>query len=87
MESNNENALKVSVMPNPSSSYFTFEFSGGSGDPILVTIMDAAGRVLEARQQAPHNSTIQVGKQLHAGIYLVEILQGSQKETLKLVKQ
>ena len=87
MKSNGENVLKVAVTPNPSSSYFTLEISSDSKKPLSVRVMDAAGRIVDTKLNAASKSILQVGGQLQSGIYFVEILQGSEKEMLKLVKQ
>lgn len=86
-EMENEDDLTVTVLPNPSSTFFTLQIYGINDKPVFVIVMDVAGRVLESKQTTAPNSTMQVGSKLPAGIYFVEIQQGTQKERLKLVKQ
>jgi uncharacterized protein len=83
----NKDALKVTVAPNPSSSYFTFNLSGSSKQTITIIIRDVAGRVLTTVNNQSANSTIKIGAALKAGVYFAEVLQGKERLTLKLVKQ
>jgi Bacterial Ig domain/PA14 domain/Secretion system C-terminal sorting domain/Galactose oxidase, central domain len=86
-ENNNTKGLKVTAMPNPSVSYFTINTKSISDKPISVTIMDVTGRIVERKQNIAANGTLQVGNKLGAGVYFVEVIQGTQKQRLKLVKQ
>lgn len=79
--------LAVTVTPNPSSSYFTIGIRSNNSNPVSVRVMDAAGRLVETKLNATANSTLQIGSRLSAGIYFVEIIQGSEKQRVKLVKQ
>jgi hypothetical protein len=79
--------LTVTATPNPSNNYFTLNTRSNSDKALSVKMMDAAGRVVENRLNVAANGTIQVGAKLPAGIYFVEVIQGTQKEMLKLVKQ
>jgi predicted extracellular nuclease/2',3'-cyclic-nucleotide 2'-phosphodiesterase (5'-nucleotidase family) len=86
-ENNNIKGLKVTAMPNPSVSYFVINTKSISDKPISVTVMDITGRIVERKQNIAANGTIQVGNKLGAGVYFVEVIQGTQKQRLKLVKQ
>jgi Bacterial Ig domain/PA14 domain/Secretion system C-terminal sorting domain/HYR domain/Calx-beta domain len=79
--------LKVTATPNPSVSYFTINTRSNSDKTITVKVMDAMGRMVENRLNAPANGTLRLGERLPAGIYFVEVTQGVRKERLKLVKQ
>ena len=88
MEQVNSNAsLKVTVMPNPSSNYFTLSIQGRSDKAVTITITDAAGRQVERKEKVAANSTLQVGNKLPAGIYFATIQQDGKTQRLKLVKQ
>lgn len=57
-----------------------------SDKPVQVRIVDALGRVVEARQGVPSNSSLPIGHHYRPGIYIVEVMQEDRKVTLKLVK-
>jgi uncharacterized protein len=79
--------LTVTATPNPSSSYFTLTTRSNSDKALLLKMMDATGRVVESRLNVAANGTLQIGSKLPAGIYFVEVIQGTQKEMVKLLKQ
>ncbi|WP_462254651.1 choice-of-anchor V domain-containing protein [Ferruginibacter sp.] len=85
-EVENNAALKVTVAPNPSSSYFTLNIKSSSNKAVTIKITDASGRLVETKQTAT-NSAIQVGNKLPAGIYFAEVLQDGKVQRMKLVKQ
>src|SRR5213075_880905 len=43
--------LKVTVMPNPSNTYFTLRFESRYKTPIDLRVLDASGRVVDARSK------------------------------------
>jgi len=49
-------------------------------------VYDNLGRVIERKSSLPSNQIVRLGGSYQSGIYLVEIIQGTQKQTLKLVK-
>jgi hypothetical protein len=78
--------LEVKVLGNPSPNNFTLQLRGKAENNISITVYDNMGRVIETRSSLPSNQTVRFGTSYHAGVYLVEIVQGTQKQTLKLVK-
>ena len=85
-EAINDAALKVTVAPNPSNSYFTLNIKSSSSKAITVKVTDALGRVVETKQIAT-NGTTQIGNKLLSGIYYAEVLQDGKIKRVKLVKQ
>jgi hypothetical protein len=81
-----EEELKVTVMPNPSISYFTLKFESKYETPLNMRVMDASGRVIDARSKIGANSTIQIGHNYSSGTYYAEILQGTQRKVVQLIK-
>jgi hypothetical protein len=81
-----EAALEVKVLGNPSSNYFDIRLRGKADNNIQIIVYDNMGRVIETKSSLPSNQTIRFGSSYHSGIYLVEIVQGTHKQTLKLVK-
>ncbi len=81
-----EEELKVTVMPNPSSTYFTLKLESKYETPVNMRVLDAGGRVIDAKSQIGSNSTFQVGHGYSSGTYFAELLQGSRRKVVQLVK-
>jgi hypothetical protein len=80
------NGLKVIVSPNPSSNHFTIHTQSVSELPVTIKVTDNAGRVIEVRRSLPANGELLIGSLYKAGVYFIEIMQGKQVKTLKLLK-
>ncbi len=78
--------LTVTASPNPASTHFVLRLQGGNNEPVQIRVTDAMGRVVELRKKVNANSTITLGATYRAGIYFAEVMQGSKKITVKLVK-
>jgi fibronectin-binding autotransporter adhesin len=79
--------LTVTVMPNPSSYFFTLGLKSLRKEKVKITVTDIAGRVIEERTDIPANSTIRMGNNYHPGIYIAEFLQGNDKVAIRLIKE
>jgi hypothetical protein len=77
--------LSATVTPNPSGQYFNLKITSNSNAPITIKVMDINGRVMNT-VYAKNNQSVRFGENLKAGIYLVEILQGTQKTICRVVK-
>lgn len=75
----------IRVLGNPSPNYFDIQINSKT-DNIRITVYDNMGRVIERQSSVPSNQIVRLGGSYQSGIYLVEIIQGTQKQTLKLVK-
>ncbi len=84
--SRTEEELKVTVMPNPSTTYFTLKLESKYDAPVTLRVVDASGRVVDSRAKIGSNSTIQIGHNYHAGNYFAELVQGSRRKTIQLIK-
>jgi hypothetical protein len=78
--------LTVQVLGNPAPDHFTLVTRTHSTLPLALRVMDAAGRLIETRQHVPAEGPIQLGEGYRSGIYFLEITQGPQRATLKLLK-
>ena len=76
----------IKVLPNPSASYFTINISGNSEETISMKVIDVFGRTVEVHQHLQSDQSLNFGNHYRAGIYFVEISQGKEKTTLKLIK-
>jgi hypothetical protein len=81
-----ETYLAIRVLSNPSPNYFEIQLRGNADNNIRLTVYDYLGRVIERKSSLSSNQTVRLGNFYHSGIYLVEIVQGTQKQTLKLIK-
>jgi len=81
-----ETDLAIRVLANPAPNYFEIQIRGKADNNIRLTVYDYLGRVIERKSSLPSNQTVRLGNSYHSGIYLVEIVQGTQRQILKLVK-
>jgi hypothetical protein len=79
--------LTVKISPNPTSYYFTAALQSLSKVNVSLVVTDITGRVVEQRTNIAANSTIQLGNSYHPGIYIAQFLQGTDKVTLRLIKE
>lgn len=83
-----ENSTFVRVYPNPSSSAFTVNIElFNTKENISLRIIDIAGRVVEVKSNLAGSQTLKIGSNLKAGLYVVELRQGGESKTIKLLKQ
>lgn len=79
--------LNLKVMPNPSSAYFTVQIvSNNTKDKIRLRVLDLNGREIEVKDNLSPRQRIQIGFNYRAGIYMAELIQGSQRIITKLIK-
>jgi hypothetical protein len=81
-----EEDFTVKVAPNPSTSYFTLKFESKYKTPLNLRVMDESGRTIDARSKVGSNSTIQIGHNYSSGTYFAEILQGTKRKVVQLIK-
>lgn len=82
-------ALDVRVANNPAAkgSAFQVQVQGSDGAPIILRVLNGAGKLLQQQQGLRNGQTFTLGQQFAPGIYLVEVQQGNLRKTVKLVKQ
>ncbi len=81
-----ETAFAIRVLNNPSPNYFDIQIRGKADNNIRLTVYDNLGRVIETKSSLSSNQTVRIGSFYRAGIYFVEIVQGTHKQTFRLVK-
>jgi 5-methylthioadenosine/S-adenosylhomocysteine deaminase len=79
--------LKVTVMPNPSRENFSLFIQSSSNEEVQLKILDALGRIVEVRKGFRANTTFRAGDNARPGIYLAEVVQGTERQIIKLIKQ
>jgi hypothetical protein len=78
--------LKVTVMPNPTTTFFTLKLESKYETPLNMRVMDARGRVIDAKSKIGANSTIQIGHNYSSGTYYAEIIQGTKRKVVQMIK-
>ena len=80
------NILKVEVFPNPTATEFTLVLTGHNKDKVAILVTDIMGRkVYEA--EGSGNKQYKFGNDFIAGVYLLQIVQNTNKQSIKLVKK
>lgn len=77
--------LHVSVFPNPTGSVFTLNLFSKIIAPVSVTVYDISGRKLMHFDNIRENQ-FQFGRELKAGTYMMQVIQGNTKQTFKIIK-
>ncbi len=78
--------LKVEVYPNPTATAFTLVLSGNNTGEVTIIVRDIMGRKA-FETTGPGNKAYKFGNGFMAGVYTVQVLQGSNKQSIKLVKK
>lgn len=78
--------LRVTVLPNPSTSYFTLKLESKYDQPVNLRVLDGSGRVVDARSKLGSNSTLQIGQNYSSGTYYAELIQGNLRKVVQLIK-
>lgn len=81
------NKLSVRTGANPSRNQFELQISGKAGLPVQLRVLDRFGRIVETKAALQANQTLRIGSSYNPGVYVVEIVQGTQRQTLTLVKE
>jgi 5-methylthioadenosine/S-adenosylhomocysteine deaminase len=79
--------LTVTVLPNPSWKYFTLRTQSSSSEVVQLRVMDVLGKIVEARDGIMANTNFHIGSNFPPGIYLVEVVQGTERQMLKVIRQ
>lgn len=87
-EDPDQSALAIIVQPNPSVSYFMITVqSNDMVTPVTIKLSDANGKLMLLHSKVNVNSTLRIDAgEWTSGIYFVEVIQGKQRKTAKLVK-
>jgi IPT/TIG domain/Secretion system C-terminal sorting domain len=80
-------AFNVKAYPNPTEHQFTLYLENATDEKVQIVVYDALGRQVKMFEKASGNIPIRLGMDLKVGVYMVEVRQGDNRKTLKLVKQ
>lgn len=78
--------LTVTVWPNPSQRHFTLQLSSSSHEALSLQLLDMGGKLVEVRRGVAANSALTMGGDLRPGRYVLEVVQGSERRVVHLVK-
>jgi len=77
--------MQVNIFPNPTLDQFTLVVESGSKEAVEILINDILGRKIFQTTGAT-NRTYVLGSNLRTGIYVVQVKQGKDMQTFKLMK-
>lgn len=80
-----EESLQVKIAPNPSRGSFKLQVLAKNQEPVNIKVLDLQGREIKKITTAQGQSVV-FGNELRPGTYIVEINQGNQKLTEKILK-
>jgi hypothetical protein len=78
--------LRINIFPNPTPDQFTLALEAGSKESVEILITDILGRKV-FQTSGRTNQTYTFGKDLRSGVYIVQVKQGKDMQTFKLMKR
>jgi hypothetical protein len=78
--------LTVKAFPNPSPNQFFVLTLSTSSQPLTVKVTSLTGSTVETRTGLAANGLLSIGANYLPGTYFLEVKQGNNKQTIKLVK-
>ena len=78
--------LQATAYPNPTQTYFNLKDQSSSNDNVQIKVFDMAGKLLTVLNGSV-GETYRFGEMYTSGAYVVEVRQGQQRVTTKVVKQ
>jgi hypothetical protein len=82
----NSNAIRATTFPNPSNTDFTLTLGSTSKQPVEIKVIDLYGRSVY-HTKGTAGQSYRFGHAFSAGVYVVQIIQGSKIMTVKVVKE
>ncbi|MEJ7681430.1 MAG: T9SS type A sorting domain-containing protein [Segetibacter sp.] len=79
--------LQVKAQPNPSTDAFTLYINGASEARLALQVTDMLGHIVEVKTGLAEKGSVRIGQAYRPGVYLVTVVQGSERKTIKLIKQ
>lgn len=81
----NNQGLKIYLSPNPAVEVFTVITESNTVDRVDIIVSDIFGKKVFQANGKPNNSFV-FGRQFLPGIYILQVVQGKNVQTLKLIK-
>ena len=80
------NDFTIKVSPNPSVSEFTLILNGSVKENVEVKVTDMFGKAVYTTNGAA-DKLYRFGSELRAGVYILQVTQGTKSKTVKIIKQ
>jgi len=77
--------MLLKVFPNPTTSNFNLQVVTAGKEEVTARVLDMQGRFIKSVVIAP-NRTINIGSELKAGAYFIEVRQGKEVKTTRVIK-
>jgi hypothetical protein len=77
--------MMVYVYPNPTTSQFNVQMKSSSTEAAVVRVLDITGRFIKA-VKVSSNTNVNIGSDLKAGAYMLEVKQGKEVKMVRVVK-
>ncbi len=85
LNTGNSSTLKILAMPNPAKTEFALNLQSSSKESVQIIVTDMFGKKLyQATGSANQRYTF--GRQFAAGMYIAQVMQGKDIQTIKLIK-
>lgn len=81
-----DGVLTIKAFPNPTPGQFYVLTLSTSGKPLSMIVTDNAGRTIESRSGLAANGLLTLGASYRPGMYYLQVKQGNNSQTIKLVK-
>lgn len=81
-----ENNLVVNTFPNPTQNYFNLKITSARREEVWIKVFDISGRLVH-QTNGSVDKIYRFGDMFAAGVYVVEVQQGSQRVIAKVIKQ
>ncbi len=81
------NEFDVKAFRNFSGDQFTLYLENATNEKVSIVVFDSSGREVKRFEKENGNIPIHFGLNFKGGVYVVEVRQGNNQKTLKLVKQ
>ncbi len=78
--------LEVRVAPNPTMSEFVLIVNSKTDGLVNIKVTDAYGKLVATLNKVVPGSAVRVGSNFTSGIYFAEIVQGTQRKVVKMIK-
>ena len=83
--STSQESMRVSVFPNPSTTNFNLQVLTSGKVSVNARVLDMQGRFIKSLEIVP-NQILSVGSQLKPGMYFIEVSNGKDVKTTRVVK-
>jgi hypothetical protein len=77
--------MSVKVFPNPSTTNFNVQVIAAGNEEVSVRVLDLQGRFIKSAKVAS-GKTLNIGSELKAGAYFIEVRQGKEVKTTRVLK-